>query len=54
MQIRLEVFAIRDRLADGLHALAGSALGNHSFTLEHLQEYLDLVLPLLGSPLVGS
>lgn len=48
----MEVSAIRDRLAYGLHALAGSALGSHSFTLDNLQDFLDLVLPLLGSPLV--
>ena len=52
MQVRLEVFQIQDRLADGLRALAGAASGSRSFTLEHLEEFLDLVLPLLGSPLV--
>ena len=52
MQVRLEVCQIRDQLANGLRAMAGAASGCRSFTLEHLEEFLDLVLPLLGSPLV--
>ena len=51
--MRLEVFASRGRLAHGLHALAGSAMGNCPYTLEHLEDFLNLVLPLLGSPLVS-
>ncbi len=42
------------RLERGLDALAGAALGNKKFTADHLEDFLGLVLPLLGSPLVGE
>lgn len=47
------MFKIRDQLAYGLRALAGAAVGNPAYSLEHLEAFFDLVQPLLGSPLVG-
>ena len=45
---------IQQQLERGLAALAGAAPGNRAFTAQHLADFLDLVLPLLGSPLVGE
>ncbi len=45
---------VRDRLARGLRALAGAALGNLAFTAQRLEAYAGLVVPLLSSPLVGE
>ncbi len=53
-QVREEVVRIQQHLERGLAALAGAASGNRAFTTQHLADYLDLVLPLLGSPLVGE
>ena len=53
-QVREEVVAVQRRLERGLDALAGAALGNTKFTADHLEDFLGLVLPLLGSPLVGE
>ncbi len=54
VQVRARVVGVRDRLARGLRALAGAALGNLAFTAQHLEAYAALVTPLLGSPLVGE
>jgi hypothetical protein len=54
MQVREEVKSLQQRMANGLDALAGAALGNASFTAQHLEDILPLVMPLLGSPLVGE
>lgn len=54
MQVRARVAGIRGRLARGLHALAGAAAGNLAFTGQHLEAYAALLMPLLGSPLVGE
>ena len=45
---------IQQHLERGLVALAGAASGNRAFTAQHLADFLGLVLPLLGSPLVGE
>lgn len=54
MQVREEVVTVQQRLERGLDALAGAARGNRGFTADHLEDFLGLVLPLLGSPLVGE
>jgi len=54
MQVRDEVRAVQRRLERGLDVLAGAAIGNRAFTADHLEQFLELVLPLLGSPLVGE
>ncbi|KAK9840722.1 hypothetical protein WJX81_000165 [Elliptochloris bilobata] len=52
--VRARVAGIRDRLARGLQALAGAAMGNLPFTAQRLEAYAALVTPLLSSPLVGE
>lgn len=52
--MREEVVRLQQRLAHGLDALAGAALGDRGYSAEHLEEMLGLVMPLLGSPLVGE
>ena len=52
--MRARVVGIRDRLARGLYALAGAALGHLPFTAQRLEAYAALAVPLLGSPLVGE
>lgn len=52
--MRRRVVEIRDKLAQGLEALAGVANGNPVFTGDHLQELAGLVTPLMASPLVGE
>jgi hypothetical protein len=53
-QVRTEVAGIKRRLERGLAALTGAASGDRTFTAAHLDEFLEPVLPLLGSPLVGE
>ncbi len=52
--MREEVIAVQHKLERGLYALAGAAQGNRGFTADHLEDFLGLVLPLLGSPIVGE
>ena len=54
MQRRAEVNSVRDKLASGLRAVAGAALGNSNLTAARLGEFSGLVTPLLASPLVGE
>ncbi|KAK9857624.1 hypothetical protein WJX84_011127, partial [Apatococcus fuscideae] len=53
-QVRQRVFALRDRLDRGCHALSGMVSGHPHFAAEHLNEIAPLVTPLLASPLVGT
>lgn len=46
--------SIKDRLDRGLTALASAVSGNQSFAAQQLDGLKPLVLPLLGSPLVGE
>ena len=45
---------VKERLDAGLHALAAVAAGNPDFAAEHMDALKALVLPLLGSPIVGE
>ena len=54
LQTRADVQAIKDRLDTGLTALASAVSGNPSYAATQLDDLKPLVLPLLGSPLVGE
>ena len=53
-QVRSHVQGVKERLDAGLHALAAVAAGNPDFAAEHMDALKSLVLPLLGSPIVGE
>lgn len=52
--VREAVGSIKDRLDLGLQLASAAALGNHKFASQRLDDLSGLVLPLLGSRLVGG